>query len=109
LIPEQLKRALSIRQPWVELIMRKEKTEEYRSGLTHIRERVYLYAGETLAVVPDFPEAETMLLPCGVIVGSVEIIGCHENEDGCLRVCRSRDFGIRRSEPGLRFFANVEP
>jgi predicted transcriptional regulator len=82
LIPEILKRALSIRQPLSELILLGEKTLEFRSRLTRIRERVYLYAGKKLALVDDFPEEEAQLLPRGVIVGSVEIIDCHEDEEG---------------------------
>jgi hypothetical protein len=81
LIPEQLKRALSIRQPLSELILRGKKKKEYRSRLTHIRGRVYLYAGKKLATVDDFPEKKAILLPRGVIVGSVDIIGCHEEKD----------------------------
>jgi hypothetical protein len=79
---EILKRALSIRQPLSELILLGEKTEEYRSQLTHIRERVYLYAGKKVHIVDGFPEEEAERLPRSVIVGSVEIIGCHEDEDG---------------------------
>ena len=41
---DQVKRAISIRQPYVELILRRRKTREYRSRRTNIRERVYLYA-----------------------------------------------------------------
>src|SRR5258707_446202 len=74
---EILLRALSIRQPLVELILLGEKTEEYRSRRTHIRGRVYLYAGKKLATVRGFPEEEAELLPRSVIVGSVEIVGCH--------------------------------
>jgi predicted transcriptional regulator len=79
---EILKRALSIRQPLSERILLGEKTVEYRSRRTHIRGRVYLYAGKTLAHVDDFPEEEARLLPRGMVVGSVEIIGCHEDEEG---------------------------
>jgi hypothetical protein len=78
---EQLKRALSIRQPLSERILTGEKTEEYRSRRTHIRGRVYLYAGKKLASVDDFPEEEAQLLPRSKIVGSVEIVGCHEDGD----------------------------
>jgi hypothetical protein len=35
-------RALSVRQPYAEMIMRGEKTVEYRSKPTNIRERVYV-------------------------------------------------------------------
>jgi hypothetical protein len=38
------RRALSIRQPFAELIMRGKKDIEYRSRQTHIRERVFVYA-----------------------------------------------------------------
>ena len=82
MVPEILRRALSIRQPLSELILRGEKTLEFRSRLTRIRERVYLYAGKKLALVHDFPEEEAERLPRGVIVGSVEIIDCHEDAEG---------------------------
>jgi predicted transcriptional regulator len=74
---EILKRALSIRQPLSELILRGKKKNEYRSRLTHIRERVYLYAGKKVATVGGFPDEEAQALPRSVIVGSVEIVGCH--------------------------------
>jgi predicted transcriptional regulator len=74
---EILKRALSIRQPLSELILRGKEKNEYRSRLTHIRERVYLYAGKKVATVRGFPDEEAQALPRSVIVGSVEIVGCH--------------------------------
>ncbi|MBI4768802.1 MAG: ASCH domain-containing protein [Deltaproteobacteria bacterium] len=40
-------RAISIRQPWVELILLGKKKAEYRSRPTKIRERVYIYASRT--------------------------------------------------------------
>lgn len=42
-----VKRAISIRQPYVEQILRGEKTWEYRSQNTKIRECVYLCASKT--------------------------------------------------------------
>jgi hypothetical protein len=66
---EMLKQALSIQQPLSELILTGEKTEEYRSRRTLIRERVYLYAGKKFKKdVRGF--AEEALLPRGVIFGS---------------------------------------
>jgi hypothetical protein len=79
---ETLTRALSIRQPLSELILLGEKTLEFRSMRTHMRERVYLYAGKTLAIVEGFPEEEAELLPRCVIVGGVEIVDCYEDEEG---------------------------
>ena len=78
-----IERALSVRQPYAEQILRGEKTEEFRSRQTHVRERVYLYAGlkpgdrdswEELGKVPG-------QLPAGVIVGTVEIAGCEWDDD----------------------------
>jgi hypothetical protein len=74
-------RAISIRQPYVEQILRGDKTEEYRSMKTSIRERVYLYASQSSGA----DEAETYRdmgeepgsFPTGLIVGTVEIIDCH--------------------------------
>jgi hypothetical protein len=71
------KEILKRRQPLSELILLGEKTEEYRSKLTHIRGRVYLYASKKVASAEDFPDEEARALPRSAIVGSVEIVGCH--------------------------------
>src|SRR5690242_9631378 len=72
-------RAISIRQPYVELILRGEKTREFRSRPTNIRERVWLYA----ALRPADGRSEWRKvgknpgdLLTGAIVGTVEIIDC---------------------------------
>ena len=71
--------ALSIRQPFAELILRGIKKIEYRSILTHKRERVYIYASK---VPVDDPGAWAKVklepgdLPNGVLVGTVEIVAC---------------------------------
>jgi hypothetical protein len=76
---EKLVRAISIRQPWVELILRGDKKAEYRSRPTRIRERIYIYASLTPA---NSPEAWKKLrtqsggLPTGAILGSIEIVNC---------------------------------
>jgi hypothetical protein len=41
---------------------------------------VYLYPGKKLATVENFPKVKAAALPRSVIVGSVEIVGCHEDE-----------------------------
>lgn len=79
------KRALSIRQPWVELILRGEKTIEYRSRRTHIRDRVYLYAGQRPEESEEAWERVGCApgeLPAGLIVGTVRVTGCREGSDG---------------------------
>ena len=80
--PEQL-RALSIRQPSAELILRGEKTVECRSQPTNIRGRVYIYAS-LAKPEPHDPTVQDdggrpVTLPRGVIVGTVDITGCEEN------------------------------
>ena len=78
-----IERAISIRQPWVELILCGVKRAEFRSRPTRIRGRVYLYASLTPA---DAPAAWRRLslksgeLPAGAILGSVEIADCRWSE-----------------------------
>lgn len=77
-------RAISIRQPYVELILKGKKKIEYRTVRTNIRETVYLYASQKPA---DDPEAWSEVkaapsdLPAGLIVGTVEIVDCR-GKDG---------------------------
>jgi len=70
--------AISIRQPYVEQILRGVKKEEYRSRPTKITGRVYLYASLRPGSDKDFRSVDAVSgdLPTGVIVGSVEIVGC---------------------------------
>jgi hypothetical protein len=84
-------KALPIQQPYCELILRGLKTAEYRSRRTHFRGTVYLYATKN---GPDPEEAAAWAeekygvtldvtgLPRGVLVGTVEIVGCVESGDG---------------------------
>ncbi|GIL16889.1 MAG: hypothetical protein BroJett040_06400 [Oligoflexia bacterium] len=76
-------RAISIRQPYVEDILRGKKKFEYRSRATKIRGRVYLYAslGPGHESYWKKIKLEPGDLPTGVIVGSVEIIDCRFFED----------------------------
>lgn len=80
-------RAISIRQPWVELILRGEKCLEFRSKPTRIRGPIYLYASAKPADAMSAwrqVEKEPGDLPVGRILGTVEIVGCHWNERrGC--------------------------
>ncbi len=78
-------RALSIRQPHAEAIMRGVKKIEYRNSPTKIRERVYIYA--SLGRYSAGDEADMMdeydihavsceELPRGVLIGTVELFDC---------------------------------
>lgn len=78
-------RALSIRQPYAELILRGEKKIEYRSRPTNIRGRVYIYASQTPGNAKDFEDMAATIgdFPTGVIVGTVEIINCTVEQREC--------------------------
>ncbi len=71
-------RALSIRQPYAEQILRGTKRIEYRSRPTRIRERVFIYASLTPCPDQEFARmrARPGDFPVGVLVGTVEIAGC---------------------------------
>jgi ASCH domain len=71
-------RAISVRQPYADQILRGWKKVEYRSRPTNIRERVYVYAGLRPGDSEDWDEygLQPGDLPAGVIIGSVEIRGC---------------------------------
>jgi hypothetical protein len=79
---------ISIRQPYVEQILLGVKKYEYRSTLTHIRGRVYLYASKKPVDSPaEWRKAgsERGKLPTGVLVGSVVIAGCKAWKDDGFR------------------------
>ena len=71
--------ALSVRQPFAELILRGIKRIEYRSIPTHKRERVYIYASKVPRNDPSswaIVKRQPGDLPTGMLVGTVEIVGC---------------------------------
>ena len=71
-------RALSIKQPNAEQILRGKKKIEYRRRPTHIRGRVYIYASLKPEAVDAWEEINLRPgdLPTGVLVGTVEIKDC---------------------------------
>jgi hypothetical protein len=96
-------RALSIRQPWAELILLGHKTIEVRSKRTNIRERVYIYAGrnrieaeEEARIAAKF-SIDADGLPRGVLVGIVEIVGCRrlemrDSKAACFKIDKADGF-----------------
>ena len=77
-------RALSIRQPYAEQILRGTKCFEYRSRPTTIRERVYIYASRKPGPALDFKRMriDPGDLPTGALVGTVEITDCSGEPGG---------------------------
>jgi hypothetical protein len=68
-------KALSIRQPWAELILRGEKDVENRSWLTHHRGPLLIHASKTLVreSMDEFGLDEETI-PRGALVGVVEVV-----------------------------------
>src|SRR5688572_26754491 len=77
-------RALSIKQPFAEQVLRGSKKSEYRSRPTTIRGRVYVYASLKPRPKADWrgKHGGPTDLPLGMIVGSVEIVGCKQLKGG---------------------------
>jgi hypothetical protein len=96
-------RALSVRQPWAELILLGHKTIEVRSRRTNLRERVYIYAGlnriepQEEARIADQFGIDVDGLPRGVLVGTVQIVGCmplkqDDSQAACFEITETDGF-----------------
>lgn len=75
-------RALSIRQPYAEMILRGDKKHEYRNVPCRIiREPFYIYASKTPGAKAGFKKLRLKPgdLPTGVLVGKAEITSCSKN------------------------------
>ncbi len=75
------RRAISIRQPWAELLLLGEKRIEYRSvPCRKLGERVYIYAAPKVEEKErkEFRRmgVEPGALPVGVLVGTIEFTKC---------------------------------
>lgn len=86
-------RAISIRQPYVERILRGTKTMEFRSRPTNVRGTVLLYASKTLTHDSDEFDYDLDALPRGKIVGQVDIVDC---------LLLPNDYGYKLANP-VRF------
>jgi hypothetical protein len=104
-------RALSIRQPWAELIILGHKTIEVRSRRIKIRGPIYIYAGlnridadEEARIAAQFG-IDVDALPRGVLVGTVEIAGCRplektDSKSACFAIDKtSRRYAWRLERP----------
>ena len=74
-------KAISIRQPYAEQILAGEKTREYRSRPCHVRGRVLIHASKTVGA-EELAEVVADALPRGMLVGSVEVVGCEPDPEG---------------------------
>jgi ASCH domain-containing protein len=89
-------RALSVRQPWAELILLGDKTIECRSRPTRVQGRVWIYASQARSGAAHRGKAriaDAEALPRGVIVGSVELVGCRPlRSTDSAAACAAIDF-----------------
>jgi len=89
-------RALSVRQPWAELILRGSKTIECRTRPTFVRERIWIYAAEGRAkrdTLSTITIPDQAALPRGVLVGSVELLACRRlRPSDAAAACMPIDF-----------------
>lgn len=95
------RRAISIRQPWVEMILQGIKRFEFRSVPTNIRGRVYVYASSRVNEHEEWAWRKIRKSPDGVptgrIVGTVEVVGCRWDErKGCYAYALKRPRRLRR-------------
>ena len=90
---EQPEMAISIRQPYAELILRGVKTTEFRPTRTKRRGSVLIYAALQPGPAERWAEhdLEVGSLPTGVVVGQVDIRTCVE--------LGNRSFGYRLANP----------
>jgi hypothetical protein len=90
-------RALSVRQPWAELILLGHKTIEVRSKATRLRERIYIYTSKSRIEAEEEARIAARFgidvdgLPRGVLVGTVEIVGSRpleksDSEAACFEI-----------------------
>jgi hypothetical protein len=96
-------RALSIRQAWAELILLGHKIIEVRSKRTHFRERVLIYATKNRiepaeeARIAQVYGIDVDGLPRGVLVGTVDIVGClplkeDDSQAACFQITETHGF-----------------
>lgn len=87
-------RALSVRQPWAELIVRGDKNLEYRTWRLREMGPLLIHASRTLDHENfEITGMEPQGLPFGALVGIVDVVDCVEVED----------------EPGLYAFQLAHP
>jgi hypothetical protein len=87
-------RALSVRQPWAELIVRGSKTIECRARPTYVRERIWIYAAEGRAhraTLSTITVTDERVLVRGLLVGTADLVGCRrlqpsDSAEACLPI-----------------------
>lgn len=71
-------KALTICQPYAELILRRDKLVENRNWSTHYRGPLLIHAGKSRKWLLDYPEVDLPdgRMDFGAIVGVCDLVGC---------------------------------
>ena len=87
-------KALSIRQPWAELIIQGCKTIELRTWTTHHRGRLAVHAAQTVEEA-DCPVhgLDPVALPRGALVGTVEVVEVTPLDEALWAALRAQHLG----------------
>lgn len=98
---------LTVRQPFAQHIVTGAKTIENRTQRTLLRGRIGIHAGKAPHALA-LPSARIAIregrLPVSAVVGTVQLVGCHEAEPGC---CTLEQGGIQPGELGYARDATV--
>ncbi len=88
-------KALSIRQPWAELILQGRKTIELRTWPTNYRGRIAIHAGQTLKEAACAAYGlDPASLTRGALVGTVEIVEMVTLDDQLWEALRDQHLGL---------------
>ena len=90
-----MRTCLSIRQPWVELILQGRKTIEVRAWSTKHRGELWLHAGVAVDKAAALEHGvDTSELPRGALVGVCEVVDCFPFDAESWEQFRSVHFNI---------------
>lgn len=101
-------KALSIRQPWAELIVQGRKTIELRTWQTHYRGRIAIHASQTVreeaCIAYGLDPARVIR---GALVGTVELVGISALDHAAWEALRDQHLSLRNF-PGPMFGWRLE-
>jgi len=87
--------AISIRQPWVELILEGRKTVEVRSWRTKHRGELFLHAGRAIdSTACQAYRIDPKALPRGALLGVAELVDCFEFDAGTWEKDREKHLNL---------------
>ena len=74
-------KCLTVRQPWASLIVAGVKDVENRTWRTSYRGPLAIHGAKTAATLRDYGHLFDGEPPCGVVLGTVELVDCVQDSD----------------------------